>query len=445
MNLVNRALALVDRRAWSPQPIDNLDAWIDTHAGLSWSAAGVVVSPEAAMRLVPFYAAVRVLSTAVASCPLITYRRQPNGGRIEATGHDLYDLLRRLPNPEMTAFEFWETAMGHLLLWGNFYAELERNPYGVTALWPLRPDRMAVGRDTSDNLVYLYRPLPNDPPRLFRFDDVLHVKGQMLLDVLTGRSPASYGAEAIGLGLAAESFGARFFGNDSRPGGILTVDGRLSDEAAERLRTSWESMHAGGHNRWRVAVLENGVTWQAIGVPPEDAQLLQTRQFQRAEIAGLTGVPLHMLGDLSRATWANIEHQGIEFADYAVEPWTTRIEQCIWRDVFRVSPGKRSHEAEFDTRRLKQGDAKTRSESFAIMRQNGVINADEWRQAEGLNPVGGEIGSAYLVNGNMIGVARAVAPPEPPAAPPSDMAPDMMPDMEPEPMSPGGNNNEPVE
>jgi HK97 family phage portal protein len=408
-------MALTGRRSWIPQSIENLDAWIEATPGGMALGSGVALRPETALYLTAVYAAVRVLSSAVASCPLVTFR-QTTGGREETPDHPLYDLLRWSPNPEMTAFEFWEMSMGHLLLWGNFYAELERNPYGVVALWPLRPDRMRLARDSRDELVYVYN-LGNGQNRLFPFSDILHVRGQAVLDPLSGRSAVYYGAEAIALGLATESFGSKFFANDSRPGGVLTVDGKLSDEAASRLKTQWDAMHSGAQNRWRVAVLENGVTWQAVGVPPEQAQFLETRQFQRTEIAGLFGVPPHLIGDLSRATWANIEHQSIEFVTHSVEPWTTRIEMALRRDVFRISAGKRSHRAEFDTKILKQGDQLTRSQALAIMRQNGVISADDWRQAEGMNPTGDEAGSVLLVNGTMIPVSEAAAPPPPPPPP----------------------------
>lgn len=432
MNLVTRALALTSRRAWSPQPISNLDAWMDVAALGGVRVGGGYLTPEMALTLVPVYAAVRVLSSAVASCPLITYRGA-GPERVEAPNHPLADTLRRLPNPEMTAFEFWEMAMGHLLLWGNFYAELERNPYGVVALWPLRPDRMRLVRNQQDEIVYVYR-REDGTHRAFSWQDMLHVRGQAVLDTLCPRSAVAYGAEAIGLGLAAQDFGAKFYTNDSRPGGILTVDGKLTDEAGARLKAAWEQMHAGGQNRWRVAVLENGVTWQAIGVPPEQAQFLQTRQFQRTEIAGLFGVPLHMLGDLSRATWANIEHQSIEFVTHSIEPWTTRIEQAVWRDVFRITTGKRDHSAEFYTDLLRRGDAKSRQESLAIMRQNGVITGNEWRRIEGMNPLPADVGDVALVNGNMIPIEKATAP-EPPPAPP---APALPPASE-------GENDEPTE
>jgi HK97 family phage portal protein len=276
---------------------------------------------------------------------------------------------------------------------------------------------MRLLRDSRDELVYAYRQ-DGGETRLFRYEDMLHVRGQAILDPLCGRSAVLYGAEAIGLGLAAESFGSKFFSNDTRPGGVLNVKGDISDDAIKRLQEAWDSKHGGSENHWRVAILREGTAWQSIGVPPEQAQFLETRQFQRTEIAGLFGVPPHLIGDLSRATWANIEHQSIEFVTHSVEPWTTRIEMALWRDVFRISAGKRSHRAEFNTKILMQGDAKTRAEGLAIMRQNGVISADDWRQAEGMNPTGDASGSVLLVNGTMIPVAEAVKPKAPPPPPP---------------------------
>lgn len=416
MNLATRAMGLMERRARGDISLGNLDAFMDALVAGMPSATGMTVTPERALYLAPVYAAVSVLAEAVASCACVTYKVGDGGERTEAPGHSLYDVLRWAPNPEMTAFEFWEMAMGHALLWGNFYAEIERNAYGIKALWPLRPDRMRIVRDSDDELVYLYTMPGQQAPRPFSFLEVFTIRGKAVLEAVRGTSAIDYGREAIGLAMSAERFGAKFFGNDSRPGGVLQYAGKLSKEAKERLKESWEQSHGGSENRWRIAVLEDGVTWQTIGVPPEQAQFLETRKFQRSEIAALFRVPPHMIGDLEHATFSNIEHQGIQFVTNSIEPWTTRIEQAMRRDLFRIAPGMRSHRAEFDTDPLKYGDFLTRQNALAIARQNGVITANDWRRELNLNPH--PDGNVLLVNGNMIPISQANEPPKPAPPPP---------------------------
>lgn len=403
MNLVHRALNLVERRSFN-MPLSTLDALMDAAVGGRPTAAGVPVSAEGALSLVPVNAAVGVLSEGVASTPLITYKRLARG-KDRAPDHPLYDLLHDQPNPELTSLEYWDLVVGHAATWGNHYSEIERTPYGVTGLWPLRPDWMRVTRDAAGDLAYVYSQ-PGLQPRTFPVVDIFHVRDRTRDGVL-GISRIAQAREAIGLAGAAEGFGARFFGNDSRPGGILSVEGRLTDEGAGRLKRAWEAMHAGGQNRWRVAVLENGVTWQQVGIPPADAQFLETRKFQRTEIAALFRVPPHMIGDLERATFSNIEQQSIEFVTYSLRPWMVRIEKAVLRDLFRITAGKRSHFAEFLIDGLLRGDAYTRAQALAIQRQNGVITANEWREIENRNPIDG--GDGLLVNGNMIPVDQAAS------------------------------------
>jgi HK97 family phage portal protein len=399
-----------ERRA-AQLSIAQLDAAMDLAIAGPGSVAGIQVTPDSAMRLATVFAVVRVLAESVASLPFITYKKLADGGKERATDHPLYDLLRYEPNPETTALEFWETAMGHLLLWGNFYAQIERNGYGVVALWPLRPDRMAVAR-LDDQVIYVYRE-PNGQTTGFRFDEIFHVRG-LSFDGLTGVSPIAYARESIGLALAAEAYGARFFANDSRPGGLLSYAGKMNKEAKDRLREAWAEMQSGA-NRGKVGVLDDGWSWQQIGVPPEDAQFLETRKYQRTDICAIFRVPPHKVGDLERATFSNIEHQSIEFVTDSLRPWLVRIEQAVRRDLFRITAGKRSHFAEFLVDALLRGDAMSRSQALAIQRQNGVITANEWREVENRNRVEG--GDDLLVNGAMTPLDQVGAPPPPPPAP----------------------------
>jgi HK97 family phage portal protein len=368
------------------------------------TAAGRAVTEESALSSVAVYACVRVIAETVATLPLLVYRRLGRG-RERAPDHPLYPLLHDQANPEQTAVEFRENLLGHALLWGNGYAEIERGPGGsIRALWPLRPDRMAVERDRADRLVYTYE-LPDGGRVPFPFASVLHLRG--FGGGLTGLSPVAMAREAIGLSLAVEEYGARFFGNDSRPGGVLQYPGTLSDEALTRLKSSWEQGMRGLAHRHRVAVLEGGVSWQQIGIPPQDAQFLDTRKFQLGEIARLFRVPPHLIGELDRATWGNIEHQAIDFVVHTIRPWLVRTEQALRRDLFGLLPARLrdDYHAEHLVDGLLRGDAMSRAQALATQRQNGVITANEWREIENRNPIAG--GDELLVNGTMVPVDQA--------------------------------------
>jgi HK97 family phage portal protein len=231
----------------------------------------------------------------------------------------------------------------------------------------------------------------------------------------------------VGLDLATRQFGGRFFGNDSRPGGILTHPGKLSPDGAKKLKRGWEEAHRGLSNSQRVAVLEEGVTWTTIGIPPEQAQFLETRRYGRSEIAGLFRVPLHLIGDLERATFSNIEAQSLEFAKYSLTPWLVQIEQAIQRDLFGISAGKRSHFAEHLLEGLLRGDSQARAAYLQTMRQNGALNADEWRALDNLNPIPSGKGKIYWQPVNMQELGKEPTPQPAPAlpAPTKDDAEDM--------------------
>lgn len=289
------------------QSIADIDALFE-RGPTTLSSTGLPIGPTTALSSPVVYACVNVLAQTIAALPLLVYRRLPDGGKERAPYHPLYDLMHTAPNPEMTAYEFRSCLVGHQALWGNAYAEIERSDAKINALWPLRPDRMTVQRNAAGELQYSYR-LPNGEPKLFAFANIMHWRALSSNGIL-GYSPIQMAAEAVGLDLAARQYGARFYGNDSRPGGVLKSSGKLSDAGAKRLKDSWEAAHQGLSNSQRVAVLEDGVEWQQIGIPPEQAQFLESRKYQRSEIAALYRVPLHMINDLERATFclpANVE------------------------------------------------------------------------------------------------------------------------------------------
>lgn len=408
MSVLARLLG-VEQRAYS---LADLDALMDGQLGGTASGTGIWVDAGTAMTSAVVYACVNVLAQTIASLPLLVYRRLPSGGKERSPEHRLYSILHDAPNPEMTSYEFRACLVGHVCLWGNAYAEIEMSDAGINGLWPLRPDRMTPARNEAGELVYDYR-LPSGQTKRFRFQQIMHWRG-LSSNGIIGYSPIQQAAEAIGLDLATRQYGAKFFGNDSRPGGILTHPNKLSPDAAKRLKASWEDAHRGLSNSQRVAVLEEGVQWTAIGIPPEQAQFLETRRYGRAEIAALYRVPLHLINDLERATFSNIEHQSLEFVQYSLVPWLVQIEQGIKRDLFRISDGKRTHFAEHLVDGLLRGDVASRFGAYQVARQNGWLNANEIRMLENLNPIPGEEGSTYLWPANMTPAQVALKPPEPP-------------------------------
>lgn len=394
---------LLERRTTLVNPAQWL---IDWFSGGGASAAGVTVNETTALNVTTVYACVRILAETVASLPLHVYRRLPSGGKERATDHYLYSLLHDQPNPEMTSLELREAQMGHLALWGNAFAEIERDNAGrAIALWPLRPDRMMVRR-VNGALTYEYQ-LPDGAKAALAPDQILHLRG-LSPDGIVGYSPIRLAREAIGLAIATEEFGAKFFGSGAHPGGIVEFEGRLDDQQLARYRKSVQDAYGGLGKAHRLMVLEQGLKYTQVGIPPDDAQFLETRRFQVEEIARFFRIPPHMLADLERATFSNIEHQSIEFVVHTVRPWLVRWEQGIRRSLF--PPQERAtYFAEFLVDGLLRGDIKSRYEAYAIARQNGWMSANDIRLLENQNPItaGGDI---YLVPLNMVPADSVAAP-----------------------------------
>ncbi|WP_176718815.1 phage portal protein [Caloranaerobacter ferrireducens] len=369
------------------------------------SNAGKKVSEYNAMTSTAVYACVRVIAETVASLPLPLYIRKTKG-KEKAIKHPLYSILHDLPNEEMTSFSFRETMMVHLLLWGNAYAEIVRDGAGnIVELYPLQPDKMVVERDKETKKIK-YKYFIDGRQIIYPKEKIFHIPG-LSFNGITGISPIAAAREAVGLSLAVEEFGARFFGNGARPGGILEHPGVLKDP--EKLRKQWEEVYRGVGNCHKVAVLEEGMKYHEIGIPPEDAQFLQTRKFQINEICRIYRVPPHLIGDLEHATFSNIENQSIEFAVHTIRPWLVRWEQAIHKCLLTPSERKK-YFAKFTIDGLLRGDFKTRMEGYAIGRQNGWYSANDIRELEDMNPIGEEKGGdLYLINGNMLPLNMAGA------------------------------------
>ena len=366
------------------------------------SSSGKSVNEKTALQTTAVYACVRILAETIASLPLHTYRYSP-GGKEKAQDHPLYHLLHSEPNHEMTSFVFRETLMGHLLLWGNAYAQIIRDGRGrVLGLYPLLPNKMLVSRTDQGILFYQYEKdgrtffLPNT--------EVLHIPG-LGFDGLVGYSPIAMAKNAIGMAIATEEYGAKFFANGASPGGVLEHPGVVKDPG--KIRESWNAVYQGSGNAHRVAVLEEGMKFQPIGIPPEQAQFLETRKYQLNEIARIFRIPPHMIGDLEKSSFSNIEQQSLEFVMYTLDPWVIRWEQAIQRAL--LSGGeKRQYFVKFNVDGLLRGDYQSRMNGYAVGRQNGWLSANDIRELENLNRISPELGGdLYLINGNMTKLADA--------------------------------------
>lgn len=373
------------------------------------TTSGVSVTERNALQITTVYACVRIIAETIASLPLNVYKRAADGSKNKDVRHPLYRVLHDEANDEMTAFSFWETMVGHMLTWGNAYAEIERNGAGaVVAIWPLAPDLVTVDRK-GGKLVYRVN-VPGKEEVPLPAAKVLHFHG-LGFDGRKGYSPIGMAREALGATKATDQYGAAFFGNGAKPGGVLEMEGTLKDkDARDRLRESWQDIHGGSGKAHRVAVLEAGLKYKPISLPPNDAQFLETKRMQKADIAQLFRVPLHMINDLTNATFSNIEHQSIEFVVHTIRPYLVRMEKEIRRKLFLSATDRENYFAEWLVDGLLRGDAKSRNEALQIQRQNGIINANEWRAIENMNPQEGKQGDAYLVNSAMIAVDQAMIP-----------------------------------
>ncbi len=380
---------------------------------LGGTTSGKYVNERTSMQMTAVYCCVRILSEAVAGLPLHLYRYTDEGGKEKAADHPLYFLLHDEPNAEMTSFVFRETMMTHLLLWGNSYSQIIRNGKGdVIGLYPLMPDRMSVDRDESGRLYYEYTRSEEDAKTINGRDmtvrlspeDVLHIPG-LGFDGLVGYSPIAMAKNAIGLAIATEEYGSKFFANGAAPSGVLEHPGVLKDPS--KLRDSWTQTFGGSGNANKVAVLEEGVKYTPISISPNEAQFLETRKFQIDEIARIFRVPPHMLADLEKSSFSNIEQQSLEFVKYTLEPWLVRFEQSAARALLKPEE-KKKYFIKFNVDGLLRGDYKSRMDGYAIARQNGWMSANDIRRLEQLDEIPAEDGGdLYLVNGNMVPLTDA--------------------------------------
>lgn len=388
--------------------LKNPEAWLLQAFGATPTGAGVSVGPSNADTIPTVYACVRIIAESMSSLPLQVKRRTQPGGAAEVVwGHPLMPLLGEQPNPEMSAMTFWDTALSWCLLWGNGLAEIVRDRTGQPrALWPLMTSEVQPYRlPRTRELVYQWQPngRPGVRRRLLR-RSVLHVPAYTR-NGTWGMSPVSLCRESLGLTKAAEVFGASFFGNGAKPGGVLTHPDTFSDDAvARRVRASWEDAHGGPNKAHRVAVLEEGMTYTSVGVPPDDAQFLQTREFQVPELCRMYRVPLHLVQDHKGSTGpkASIEQQGVDFVRYTLLPWVKRVEAELDRKLLTPAERAQGYMVRYDLDHLLRADAKSRAEYLAKLRTVGMLSADDGRGREGLPPLPDGRGTVYMAQAGLV-------------------------------------------
>ena len=390
-----------------PKLPDFQDNVRDSGAIFSFGRAdsGEQVDEKSAMQIATVYACVRLLAESVAQLPLHLYRYTDSGtGKEMAADHPVYPILHRQPNPEMTSFNWRETMMVHLLLYGNSYNQLIRDgKNGIVSIYPLLPENVEVDRDEHGEIYYIYHAYTDETPGeknkdiFFHRDEVLHVPG-LGFNGLVGFSPIAMMKNSLGTTLAVEKYGSAFFKNGAQPSGVLEHPGVLKNP--EKIRQNWSDVYGGANNAHKVAVLEEGMSYKAISLPPEDSQFLSTRQFGVEEICRIFRVPPHMVQDLERATFNNIEHLAIEFVMHTLMPWLVRIEQAIIKDVL-IDEEKNEFFPKFNVDGLMRGDYKSRMEGYAVAITNGIMSVNDVRKLEDLDPLDeDEGGDLHLINGS---------------------------------------------
>lgn len=397
------------------------EPWLRDWLGGGKTSSGIIVDEERALRNSAVAACVRVVSETVADLPCITYERESTDAVRRAEEHPYSVSMRLSPNPEMTAFEYWENVTAYAMLWARSCSYINRRRNGSIELWPLPPNRVELAREqvatgapgkyTPGNLTGVNVRLDNGDKRFIRFRDLLMVRAFGYAGEVT---PIKRHAETIGLAMAAEEFGARFYGQGASSGGFIKMPVEATEGQANRTEARYRAQHEGLERAHLVGILEGGAEWQEVGISPRDAQYIEGRQYGVEEIARAFRVPLHKIQHLLRATFSNIEHQAIEFVTDSVGPWLTRHEQALRRDVYGMDKFGKPGDVfgEFLIDKLLRGDAETRGRAYALAVQWGWLTRNEVRRRENLSPIDGL--DAPLRPLNMIAEGEEVDPADEP-------------------------------
>jgi HK97 family phage portal protein len=396
-----------------PFKSSQMERWFAELTG-STSTPSLTVNEDTALTLSAVWNAITLISGTIGSLPLVLYKRTPEGHREVMRDHPLYRILHDEPNPEMSSMDFRETLQGHVLTWGNAFAEITRNGAGqVAALYPIFPSRVSLQRDGAGRIVYAVTSPDMMTTTRVEARNMLHIKGWSP-DGLWGYSVIGKAAESLGYTVGSERYGSALFTNATIHGGLVKHPGRLSEQAHARLLHDLEARHKGGANAFKLAILEEGMSWDRMGIPPVDAQFLESRTFQILEICRWFNLQPHKLKELTHATFTNIEHQSQEFVQDTLLPWLRKWEQEILRKL--IAPLERTIQyAEHNVDGLLRGDTESRYRAYATARNWGWMNANTICQKENLPLPPEEQGLAYIVPANMVPAAMlGQTPPEPP-------------------------------
>lgn len=397
MGIISR---LYEKRSGLSNPDKWLINWLN--GGGTQTSSGIELNEIKAINYIPVYSCITLLSRIVASLPIKCMKRIGHDRREPAKRKFYGQGIINKPNSETTSYHYRETSMGHLVSWGNWYSQIIRDQVGrPLELWPLRPDAMEVKR-SNGQLKYKYTSLDGNI-REFNSYEILHIPG-FGFDGVLGYSPLKLCREAIGSGMAAERYSALYFKNGGTPSGVAQYPGKLSPEAIKTLKESLNEEISGDH-RWKVLLLEEGLKWETIGIPPEDSQLLETRKFSKGEIADMYLIPRHMIGDLERATFSNIEHQGIQFTVITMAPWLTLIEESMNKNLL-LEEDQENYYYKFNMAALMRGDSAARATYYREMFNIGAFSINNILGLEDMNPVEIENGDEHFVNAALVPLSK---------------------------------------
>ena len=393
-NWFRKPAPAVEERSTHALSLGNGNWFYSLLESISRASSGESVTTATALRTSAVYAATKIIAESVASMPLHVYERRPDGTRRRVYSPALRAITEQ-PNSRQTLFEVIEQLTSHCLLRGDGIAAVIRDQFGnAAALIPLHPDHVTIEQLDGATLIYRFRDV-NQKVHQFTSDQVLHLRG-MSWDGIRGMSIVAMAREAIGANIALDKYAGRFFANNARPSGVLSCDGPLKDEAAKQMRQAWNEVHSGAENAHRVAVLTDGMRWSPISLSNEDSQFLESRRFGVEEIARVTRIPPHLLGDLSHATFSNVENLGLQFVTFTLLPWIRRWEETIRRDLI----GDPDIYCEFKQEVLLRGDVQSRYAAYMTGRQGGWLSVNDIRAIENMDGIGPQ-GDVYLQPLNM--------------------------------------------
>lgn len=385
------------------------------------TASGESVSYNTALKVSAYYACVKLISDTIGILPKHIMERLANGTRQRAENHPLYDLVHLQPNPLQTSIEFFSMMTAHVVMRNNAYARIVPGPRGFAdQIIPIHPDNVRVQTFADGGYRYMVREA-GQGEKPYNDEDILHLRG-FQQNVIAGLDMLPLIGESVGVSAATMKYRARFFGNDASPGGVLKKAGKLSEQAQKNLKESWDAAHQRG-NQHRVAILEDGLEWQDIGIEPQKAQLIESEEFNAEDICRWMGVPPFMIGLTSKSTsWGTgIEQQNIGFVTYTIMPLTVRWQQAISRDLI-LAPKK--YYVDFVLTGLLRGDSAQRYNVYSIGRELGMFTPNDLLRFEDMNPRTDDGGDQYI--GDM---GRSLSPAQVQGPPPAPMP---MEDDEPE-------------